>query len=392
MPDSWDGSASRERIEPYYTEPFFGQKLTWQLGRYIIERTPKLATSNDRVVLRGWGSLVHEYAGIVGANRMSRLLDHMKKDWEIVLDLLTFYHECCYNCQPWENGECFWLSEEHDILDVLQEIVEGVCLANNKRIPKYLNDQTVAEAFDECATTCDNCGTEWDSGSQIGGSWLVCRGEDTAHANYLLTKSHWNFLTHYTKPANGMSGLEILLDIVWDKKIRGSNRMIVDKRNVVAFTECSPLEIMALLEGENHPQPAERFRWSRSRHGVALNRSALCTAGALPAIHGDGKILNCLPENQRFRYQKFDRTSTFSDWTFEREFRVEGNVNLADFKPCEVILIVANRQEMFSVLAQKKVPPFPFMPFDYVFSTDAPYARLTRRQKDLIAGGHFPEF
>lgn len=134
---------------------------------------------------------------------MSRLLDHMKEHWEIVLDLLTFYHECCYNCQPRDDGEYFWLSGKHDILEVLQEIVSGVCLANNKRVPKYLDDDTVAEAFDECPTACDNCGTQWGSDTPIGGEWLVCRGEKTEHANYLLTKSHWNFLTHYTSPAVG---------------------------------------------------------------------------------------------------------------------------------------------------------------------------------------------
>lgn len=71
---------------------------------------------------------------------------------------------------------------------------------------------------------------------------------------------------------------------------------------------------------------------------------------------------------------------------------MEGDVKLTDFKPNEVILIVANRQEMFSVLAQKKVPLFPVMPFDYVFSTDAPYARLTRRQEALTSQKYSPEF
>lgn len=310
--------------------------------------------------------------------------------WEIVLDLLTFYHECCYNCQPRDSSEYVWLSEEHEILEVLQEIVEGVCHANNKEVPQYLDAETVGKAFDECPTSCDNCGTEWDSGTPIGGEWLVCRGEETRSANYVLTKAFWPYLTHYTKPAKGMSGIDTLLNIVWDKKILASDRMIIDKRKVVAFTECSPLEIMALLDGEKHHSPAEAFRWRRSRHGIAITRSALCLAGALPVIHGDQCILDCLPKDQRFRHQKFDRRTTFSDWTFEREFRVEGDISLTDFRPDDLILIVENQREMFSVLAQRKVPPFPVMPFDYVFSTDAPYARMTRRQEQTAAVGYFP--
>jgi hypothetical protein len=114
--------------------------------------------------------------------------------WEIVLDLLTFYHECCYNCQPRDSGEYVWLSEEHELLDVLQDIVEGVCHANNKRLPRYLDANVVAKAFDECPTSCDNCGTEWDSDTPIGGEWLVCRGEETKRANYVLTKAYWPYL------------------------------------------------------------------------------------------------------------------------------------------------------------------------------------------------------
>lgn len=84
---------------------------------------------------------------------MARLLDDLGDLWEIVLDLLTFYHECCYNCQPRDDGDFVWLSEEHDIQDVLQEFVEGVCNANDVPVPTYLDSDAVAEAIDESPTT-----------------------------------------------------------------------------------------------------------------------------------------------------------------------------------------------------------------------------------------------
>ena len=40
-----------------------------------------------------------------------------------------------------------------------------------------------------------------------------------------------------------------------------------------------------------------------------------------------------------------------------------------------------NRRETFWVLAQRDVIPYAVMPFDYVFSTDDPYPRLTQRQR-----------
>ena len=320
---------------------------------------------------------------------MATLLDHMGPDlWEIVLDLLTFYHECCITCQPYEDGEAVWLSEEVDILESLQDIVAGVCRSNDIPVPKNLDNAMVAEAFDETPTSCSNCGAEWDSSAQIGGEWLLSRGSKTEAATYLLTKAYWSYLTHYTKPADGLSGLKILLKIVWDKRIRASDRMIAGKRQVVAFTECSPLEINALLEGETHPEPAEAFRWRRSKHGIAITREALCEAGALPVIHGDSRIREVLPDDQVFRFQKFDRKTAFSDWTFEREFRTERDVRLIAFNPSDIILIIANKAEMFDALARRNVPPFPVMPFNYVFSTDAPSARRTRRQQ--LVDDYFP--
>ena len=218
---------------------------------------------------------------------------------------------------------------------------------------------------------------------------MVTKGADTSGATYLLTKAYWSYLTHYTKPTDDLSGLEVLLKIVSDKRIKSSSRKIVGQQKVVCFTECSPLDIHALLEGEKNPEPAEGFRCRRSRHGVAVTRKALCEAGALPVIHGNKGIRDCLPGNQLFRFQKFAGTGELSDWTFEREFRFRGDVVLTEFNPADVILIVEDRKEMFQVLAQKKLPPFPVMPFDYVFSTDAPYARRTARQKAVE--GYFPD-
>ena len=315
---------------------------------------------------------------------MSELLNDLGDLWDIVLDLLIFYHECCLTCQPYDGGEAVWLSEEHDLCDVLQELVVGVCEANGHRVAPGLDNDMVAEAFDEHPTSCPNCGAEWDSSTPIGGSWLVTRGSDTSRATYLLTKAYWSYLTHYTKPVAGLSGLQVLMKIARERRIRSSDRFIMGGRSVVAFTECSPLEIFELIRAQGYPQPAEGFRWQRSEHGIAIARDALCQAGAVPVIHGDRRLYDSLPADQRFRFVRFDRQQAFSDWTFEREFRVEGDVDLTRFEHAtDVVLIVENRKEMFWVLAQRDIVPFPVMPFDYVFSTDAPYARLTGRQRAI---------
>ena len=67
---------------------------------------------------------------------MSVLIERIGEDlWEVVLDLLTFEHECCYNCMPWDGGECVWITERYDLVDVLPELIEFVCKANGVEVP-----------------------------------------------------------------------------------------------------------------------------------------------------------------------------------------------------------------------------------------------------------------
>ena len=326
---------------------------------------------------------------------MGRVRDALGELWDVVLGLIPFYHECCYNCQPWEGGPV-WLSEQYEIDEVFNETVHDVCELHSVNLGfelEYGGTDTI-EALREAEMRCPNCGTDWESSIEIGGEWLVRRGERTDLATFLLTKDYWPYLTHFTKPTGHSTGLEVALKIIADRRIKSSKRNIKGGKEVVCFTECSPLEIHCLMKQgiqENGMRPFEimeplgygdeRFEWKRSPHGIALRRTAALKAGALPVIHGDNIIWQCLPETHKFRFQPFDRTTRYSDWTYEREFRFAGDVNLTQFVPEDVLLIVGNRKEHFSVLAQVDVPPCPVIPFDFVFSSDCPYPRRTNRQK-----------
>jgi len=320
---------------------------------------------------------------------MSRLIDEIGDLWAITLDLVGFYHECCYNCQPREDGDYVWLSERYDLGDVLQDILTGVCEVNGHELSIEPEWDVFEEALNEQPFVCPNCGTEHtEPGNEIGGEWLVARGHKTDSATYLLTRSYWPYLTHYTKVDERYSdGLQRLLAIVDEGVIRGTLNMLEGNTPAVCFTECSPLEILQMLhvmrlDPDELPYRQRGFEWTRSRHGIAIKRDTLIENGAYPVIYGDETIKARLGQDELWRFKLFAPTLLKNDWTFEREFRVPRNINLADIEnPSDIILIVENTVEQFNLLARRDVPIYAIMPFDFVYSSDSPYPHRSERQK-----------
>lgn len=319
---------------------------------------------------------------------MSELINEIGDLWDISLDILGFYHGCCYNCQPREDGEYVWLTDKYILGDKLKSIVVEVCEINNHELITEINYRTLEDSLQEKPFVCPNCGTRhFDIGNEIGGEWLTSRGEDTSTATYLLTRTYWPYLTHYTRTDEQYpNGLERLCSIINDGVIRGTSNMIEGNRPAVCFTECSPLEIYEMLRVmglENNELLYRRrgFEWQRSKHGIAIKRNALIEYGARPVLHGEATIREKLGEDELWRFKMFDPDITQSDWTFEREFRVIEVVRLDSLDPLDIIMLVENRAEQFRLLAKRDVPMYAIVPFDYVYSSDNPNAHLSDRQR-----------
>jgi hypothetical protein len=319
---------------------------------------------------------------------MSDLIEEIGDLWGISLGLVRFYHECCYNCQPRDDGEYVWLSDPSVLCEVLQDVVPSVCEANDHDLVTELCSAVLEESLHEMPFVCPNCGTDHvNVGNHIGGEWLVRQGEDTDRATYLLTRTFWPYLTHYTKTSEQYpNGLERLMAIVNDGVVRGTTIMVEGDRPAACFTECSPLEIHQMLEVmkrdvDDLPYGERAFEWSRSKHGVAVNRKSLVEYGGRPVIHGEASIRSSLGPDELWRFKLFDPGTELFDWTFEREFRVPDAFGLGDVDPRDIILIVENRAEQFQLLARRDGPTYAILPFDFVYSSEDPYPHLSDRQR-----------
>lgn len=319
---------------------------------------------------------------------MSELIDEVGDLWDIALDVGSFYHECCYNCQPRDDGEYVWLSEQYILEDVLEDILPGVCRINGHELSTSISYDTLEEALREKPFICPNCGTEHEEpGNEIGGEWLATQGHQTQSATYLLTRTYWPYLTHYTKvDEQYSSGLKRLCTIIDNAVIHGTSNMINGNIPAVCFTECSPLEILEMLKVmqadiEDLPYRQRAIEWRRSKHGIAIKREAIIRYGARPVIHGEDSFKSKLQNNDLWRFKIFDPNGRHEDWTFEREFRVPNKVELDALDSTDIVLIVENKAEQFELLARRDVPFYAIMPFDFVYSSDNPYPHRSKRQQ-----------
>jgi hypothetical protein len=131
-------------------------------------------------------------------------------------------------------------------------------------------------------------------------------------------------LTHFTRASRSGDALDNLAAILRDGVIRGSTRMIPGKHPTVCMFDAPLTELSGLLTRKN------RHRYEP--FGVAFEKRYAFTRGARPVIYmplAEGRRL--LAEGELWRVVAIDlRREPPVDWTFEREWRVPGELRLPD--------------------------------------------------------------
>lgn len=140
-------------------------------------------------------------------------------------------------------------------------------------------------------------------------------------------------LTHFTRASHPGSAVDNLVGILKAGVVRASSRMIRTKRPVVCFFD-APFE-----------HPARVFdRRSRRRYepfGVAVSKEYAFQMGARPVIYLPWQeAAAMLPSEELWRVVslEIDREPAV-DWTFEREWRMAGDLALA---AGETVVLVEN--------------------------------------------------
>lgn len=173
-------------------------------------------------------------------------------------------------------------------------------------------------------------------------------------------------ITHLTKKTNDHSAIEILMNILHERTIKGSDpgssSYIVGKNKAVCFQESPLLSIAENILYEQRYEELLRLQNINTNNlkvryqgvGIAFNKMLVYSKGGRPVFYESTDIAKTiLPPDEYWRIVNFNLndSNNIIDWTHEREWRVKGDF---EFELEQVTLIISNKNRYKKLLEMDK--------------------------------------
>lgn len=140
--------------------------------------------------------------------------------------------------------------------------------------------------------------------------------------------------------ARDRSSFAAISRIVGMQKLLATCTSVRGVQPVVSFTAV-PLGAISTLRVFR----AHRGRWDFEPYGVAIHRDVLRPLGARPVTYGNEETWKSLSPDDRAYFQKVGDEDNSIDWRVEKEWRVEGDVNLSELNASQVRVFVPTLAE-----------------------------------------------
>ncbi len=138
--------------------------------------------------------------------------------------------------------------------------------------------------------------------------------------------------------------VDALKRILAEGRIRASGRLMPNREPMVSFTAAPPEEIVALRRFR-----ASLHRWDFRPYAIAIRQNVLERLGARPVRYLPESELKRLPTDERLWGQKHEPPAT--DWSAEAEWRLRGDLCLADL-PRDAVVVLAPTCEEAAALSR----------------------------------------
>lgn len=139
-------------------------------------------------------------------------------------------------------------------------------------------------------------------------------------------------LTHFTKACGDMDALDVLMKILCDRAIIGSDRFVRGGAKCVSLTE-APVETLRF--GLTDHRGIVRY----SPYGLQFPKKHIFHQGGRPVIYETESEYRQLSESHRWRHVRFDLSGEKEiDFTWEREWRLL--CDRLDFSDREVAVVL----------------------------------------------------
>ena len=179
-----------------------------------------------------------------------------------------------------------------------------------------------------------------------------------------------DFLTHWTRRCDGPwpnqslnqyqdelllrsplskhDRIATLVKILADQTLIASKNVTRDQRPVVCFTEVAVEELVERRTFRSHLN-----RWDFETVGIAIKKQVLKNLGAQKVIYGTESCWQALDDSVRPYFQKSDGKI---DWSFEKEWRIASNVNLAEINIKDAFVFVDCENDARKVASFTNLP------------------------------------
>lgn len=165
-------------------------------------------------------------------------------------------------------------------------------------------------------------------------------------------------LVHLTRDQDKMSGVDVLIKILTDQKLRGSDTssgFIVGKTRAVCFQE-APIYSLAqnIYTEQEYRKENKNAKVRYLGFGIAIAKDIVYRKGGRPVIYDKTQVAKkYLPESEWWRIVNFDLSDNMAiiDWSHEREWRVSGDF---EFSLPEVSILLPNAKAYQSFVKKCK--------------------------------------
>jgi len=180
-------------------------------------------------------------------------------------------------------------------------------------------------------------------------------------------EEYWDELLQ-ERPERDRSPLAVLSRILREERLLASSQGIRGKSSVVCFSAVPLVQL-----GDRRVWRRHRRRWDFEPFGLAIRRAVLKSLGARPVLYGGETAWATLPVAERPFFQKSAVDSRDGsrvvasaqesvaqgatwDWRDEREWRIVGDVALADIATSDALTFVPDEQAARVVARLSRFP------------------------------------
>ncbi|MFC1852393.1 hypothetical protein ACFL27_19520 [candidate division CSSED10-310 bacterium] len=153
------------------------------------------------------------------------------------------------------------------------------------------------------------------------------------------------------------SARDTLANILAHQRIDASGAMIRGKYPVVCFSSRDPHAIVKLQKYN----PALQ-RWNFQPYGIGIKKEKAISMGFRAVSYGSADTFDSLPAEERYLFQRQQTARGTWDWSKEKEWRQQDNVDLLQVSPQEALVLVKNMRDVSQIQPCSRFPILVFEP------------------------------